>query len=112
TPNDNGTYIVSLTVTDDDLGAGSASQQTITVNNVAPSVAAIAGPATGVRLFTQNFSSSFTDPGSADTWTVTWNFGDGNTHTSSGTPGALSASHVYAANGAYVVTLTVTDDDT
>jgi len=112
TPNDNGIYVVSLAVTDDDLGVGSAVQQTINVTNVAPTVAAISGPASGVRLFTQNFSSSFTDPGSADTWTVTWNFGDGNTQTSSGSPGALSASHVYAANGAYTVTLTVTDDDT
>src|SRR5207302_1914276 len=80
TPNDNGTYAVSLTVTDDDNGSGSDSKS-INGTNVAPSVAAIAGPSSGVRLFTQNFSSSFCDPGSADTWTVTWNFGDGNTQT-------------------------------
>jgi Ca2+-binding RTX toxin-like protein len=74
-------------------------------------VAPISGPSSGVRSFSQAFSSSFSDPGTADTWTVTWNFGDGNTQTSAGAPGPLSASHVYANNGAYTVTLTVTDDD-
>ena len=35
-----------------------------------------------------------------------WDFGDGETDT-----GTLTPIHAYADNGAYVVTLTVTDDD-
>jgi uncharacterized delta-60 repeat protein len=107
----NGYNITVDLVDEDGTFLNRANALAVTVNNVAPSVAAIAGPATGVRLFTQNFSSSFTDPGVTDTWTVTWNFGDGNTQSGSGTPGALSAGHVYSTNGTYTVTLTVTDDD-
>ena len=45
TPNDNGTYVVNLTVTDDDGGAGTATAQTITATNVAPAPT-LTGPAT------------------------------------------------------------------
>src|SRR4029453_18899556 len=38
TPDDNGTYVVTLTTTDDDLGVG-VTQQTVNVTNVAPHVA-------------------------------------------------------------------------
>src|SRR5207248_23834 len=39
TPNDNGTYVVSLTVTDDDSGVGTALNKSINVTNVAPTIA-------------------------------------------------------------------------
>src|SRR5207253_9424080 len=36
TPDDNGTYVVNLTVTDDDTGVGVAPAVTVTATNVAP----------------------------------------------------------------------------
>ena len=48
-------------------------------------------------------------------WSVDVNWGDGSTHTtfSQGTQGSLgSQSHTYADNGAYTVTVKVTDKDT
>ncbi|RLJ18330.1 hypothetical protein DJ031_11765 [bacterium endosymbiont of Escarpia laminata] len=51
---------------------------------------------------TASFNGSFTDPGSADTHTVEWNFGDGPSAS-----GGLSQTHTYAEDGIY----TVTDDE-
>jgi PKD repeat protein len=94
---------VTLTVTDDDGGVG-VDALTVTVNNVAPSVDA--GPdQTADEGDTVSFSGSFTDPG-ADTHTIEWDFGDGETDS-----GTLTPTHEYGDNGAYTVTLTVTDDD-
>ncbi|MBA1443926.1 MAG: PKD domain-containing protein [Gammaproteobacteria bacterium] len=102
---DNGVYTVTLTVTDKDGGMGTDTL-TVTVNNVAPAVDAGAD-----QMFnegdTASFSGSFTDPGSVDTHTIEWNFGDGSAPVS----GSLTPSHTYADNGIYTVTLTVTDKD-
>jgi len=77
----------------------------ITIYNVAPSVNA--GPdQTANEGDTVSFSGDFTDPGSDDTHTIEWDFGDGST-----TLGTLTPIHVYGDNGLYTVTLTVTDDD-
>ena len=101
---DNGIYTVALTVTDDDGGIG-VDTLTVTVNNVAPAVDV--GPDQTVdEGDVVNFSGSFTDPGSADTHTIDWDFGD-----STADSGTLTPSHVYADNGTYTVTVTVTDDD-
>ncbi|RLJ18334.1 hypothetical protein DJ031_11785 [bacterium endosymbiont of Escarpia laminata] len=101
---DNGIYTVTLTVTDKDGGVGTDSL-TVTVNNVAPTVEA--GPDQTIdEGDTTSFSGSFTDPGTVDTHTVEWNFGDGATES-----GSLTPSHTYATAGVYMVTLTVTDKD-
>ena len=62
--------------------------------------------------------ATFTDPGTADTHTATIDWGDGTpAETATVTQGAGSGSvssatdHVYADNGDYTVTTTVTDDD-
>ncbi|RLF47514.1 MAG: hypothetical protein DRN29_02310 [Thermoplasmata archaeon] len=77
----------------------------ITVNNVAPTVNA------GLNQIVNEgdmvyFSGSFTDPGTLDTHTIEWDFGDGNTSS-----GSLNPIHIYGDDGVYTVTLTVTDDD-
>ncbi|MCP3950789.1 MAG: PKD domain-containing protein, partial [Desulfobacterales bacterium] len=101
---DNGVYTVTLTVVDDDGGIGSDTL-TVTVNNVAPTVEA--GPdQTANESAPVTFAGSFTDPGTADTHTITWDFGDGGTAS-----GDLTPSHSYGTAGTYTVTLTVTDND-
>jgi PKD repeat protein len=55
---------------------------------------------------TVSFEGSFTDPGTLDTHTTEWDFGDGGT-----AEGTLTPTHVYSIMGVYTVTLTVTDDD-
>lgn len=100
---DNGTYTVTVTVADKD-GAGGAGARQHTVNNVAPS-AATTGPYSGMFGAPIAFTGSYTDPGSADTHTFLWNFGDGVTST------LQSPSHAYASAGVFTATFKVTDKD-
>ncbi|QYZ65326.1 MAG: hypothetical protein OI74_04600 [Gammaproteobacteria bacterium (ex Lamellibrachia satsuma)] len=102
---DNGTYTVTLTVTDSDGGVGNDTL-IVAVNNAAPSVEAGSDQAIN-EGDTASFSGSFTDPGTADTHSFEWNFGDGSAPVS----GSLISSHVYTDNGVYTVTLTVIDKD-
>src|SRR5206468_1952115 len=70
TPNDNGTYTATFTVTDN-TALFRSSSVVVTVNNVAPT--ANAGAAQTVNEGdTVNLAGTFTDPGSADTWTFGW----------------------------------------
>ena len=107
---DDGAYTVTVTVSDDDGGVGTDSL-TVTVVNTAPLVTV--GPDTtfdeGGALAS---NGAFTDAG-ADTWTATVDYGDG----AGPQPLALNADqtfalgHVYPDDGAYTVTVTVSDDD-
>lgn len=98
-------YTISLTITDDD-GGSSNDSTSITVNNVAPVVQA--GADQQALIFeVVSFNGSFTDPGSLDTHTIEWNFGDGTPVVS----GSLTPSHTFTRKGVYTVTLTVRDDD-
>jgi uncharacterized repeat protein (TIGR01451 family) len=101
---DNGEYIVTLTVTDDDGGVGQDTL-TVTVNNVPP----IAEAGSDQEVFTGDtiyFNGSLTDPGTCDTHTYAWDFGDGTIIT-----GTLTPTHIYYNQGTYTVTLSVIDDD-
>src|SRR5438270_2541937 len=117
TPDDEGTYVVTFSVSDDGGMSGTQSM-TVTGTNVAPG-ARISGVYASAPLVltageSVGFSGSFSDAGALDSHTVTWNFGDGSTATTAYGPGGagpFSTSHAYASAGAYTVTLTVSDDD-
>ena len=101
---DDGRYIVSVEVDDFDGGIGLA-VAIVLVQNEPPVVEA--GPdQTSDEGAAVYFGGSFTDPGILDTHQVEWDFGDGTQTTNTLTP-----SHVYANDGEFTVTLTVTDDD-
>jgi uncharacterized delta-60 repeat protein len=97
----------------DNAGGQATGSVGLTVTNVAPTVNPVGGPGSATAGQSVSFSGSFTDPGTLDTWTVSWDFGDGNVIAphSSTDAGALSPSHTYASEGTYTVTLTVQDDD-
>ena len=84
------------------------------VANVAPSVAALAGPAGPVRVGTPfAVDAPFTDPGVLDSHTAVVDFdadGAGAPVTGTVAGGAASATHAYARAGLYAVRAAVTDD--
>lgn len=115
TPTDNGTYVVNLTVTDDDGGRGKDNLTTI-VSNAPPVVATITGPSAPVPLYsTVNLSAGFTDPGSLDTHKAIWGWGDGRPSrgrvSESNGSGSASGRHIYASPGVYGVKLKLVDKD-
>jgi PKD repeat protein len=114
TCNDNGMAKVSLTVTDDDGGTSSASEATVTVSNVAPSISSLSiTPVPAAINMPVNLSAQFSDPGSNDTHTATIDWDDGNSVDPGPiSSGSVSKSHPYSAAGIYTVKLTVSDDDT
>jgi ELWxxDGT repeat protein len=110
TPDDNGTYDLSLTVTDSADQDGIA-QQALTITNAVPT-ATIVGAPTASNVANQiNLTSSVTDPGALDTtFTYAWTVMVGGNQVASG---ALSTfSFIPEIPGSYDVSLSVTDDDT
>ena len=121
---DNGTYTVTLRVTDDDGGVGSDTL-TVTVQNVAPVVDAGVDQTASEGAVVHLAPATFHDSGTLDTHTATIDWGDGSAvaagvvtespfgppGSTSGQNGTVSGTHVYADNGAYTVTVTVTDDE-
>lgn len=101
---------IAITVTDDDTGVG-ADATSVTVNNLAPVVAAISGPAEAVRGQVLTYTGSFTDAGVNDTHTLLFEVRDAaNNVVASSTTGEIS--FVASDLGTHTVTFTVTDDDT
>jgi len=101
-----GTYMVILTVTDDD-GASDTEPHTVQVGPTnQPPVASftISPPSPGVLAWVRFDGSSSYDPDGTIT-SYSWNFGDGTTAS------GVSRYHQFTAPGTYTVTLTITDDD-
>ncbi|GEM_PF-2327237 len=102
-----GTYTITLTVTDDE-GATDVDSTSIAVGPALPNQAPTAdagGPYSAIEgnaAILNGSSSSDSDGSIVD---YAWDFGDGSTGSGSTT------SHTWAAAGTYTITLTVTDDD-
>jgi len=101
---DNGFYLVTLTVTDND-GATASAHATKTVMNRQP-VASFTETAETVNTDeTISFDASDSSDSDGSIVDYSWDFGDG----AKGT--GVSVQHAYSQDGTYTVTLTVTDDD-
>ncbi len=109
-----GTYVVEVTVDDDDTG-GDSEWFTVSVRNIAP-VTTIDGVTNG-RLAAiaegdlLTGSGYFADPGD-NTWTATVSYGDGTPTTALplNNDKTFDLEHVYADNGSYNVIVCVTDN--
>jgi uncharacterized repeat protein (TIGR01451 family) len=102
TPSD--IYSVTLTLVDDNGGSDTFTTP-LTVSNIAPLVNA--GSDQNLTFgMPVSFTGTFTDPGTLDTHTILWDFGDGMT-----TTGVLTPTHAYTNPGTFTASLTVTDDD-
>ena len=109
---DDGTYTVTVTVADDDGGSATI-DLTFAVANQAPVVDAFSD-LNGVEGMSLEFFTTFTDAGIFDTHTAVISWSDGSTSngfvSEANGQGMVGATHIYADNGVYPLTVTVTDN--
>jgi len=114
---------VTLRVTDSSTSSAGTDMAVIDVVNVPPvvsidSITDETGAEIGVDVpdaivgQTIYLTGSLTDPGTQDTHTARVDWDDGNVDDLGAVAGTINASHIFSAPGQYVITLTVTDDDT
>lgn len=96
-----GSYVVQLTVTDNNGGTNSV---THTVTVTAPNVAPVASFTSGSSGLTGSFDASGSSDSDGTIASYAWTFGDGTTGT------GVTPTHSYAGGGTYSVGLTVTDN--
>ncbi|MBI2374011.1 MAG: PKD domain-containing protein [Deltaproteobacteria bacterium] len=103
-----GTFTVRLTVTDDDGAVGQDTTLAVITDEAQPNNAAPVASAGGDRTVTAGEALLLNGAASTDSdgtiVTYAWDLGDGST------ADGAAVQHTYAAAGAYVVKLTVTDD--
>jgi PKD repeat protein len=123
---DNGTYTITVCVSDDDGGQG-CDTVVATIGNVSPTSAMTNvgdGPAFFLPLVDVSLGATLHDAGTLDSHSASVNWGDGAltdatvTESPFGPPGSTSglngtatSSHAYASAGTYSVYVSVRDDD-
>src|SRR5205823_14578251 len=108
-----GGYTVRGRIIDKD-GSANDYTTTVQVNNVAPSIGSAAFSSSTVGCGTNNatLQVSFTDPGTADSWSATITWGDGSPAQTVGpVTSPFSVSHTYPSSGPYAASVTVSDTD-
>ncbi|MDX1747921.1 MAG: HYR domain-containing protein, partial [Halobacteriales archaeon] len=101
----------------DRCGLSSQTSGVVTIENLPPEIVSIVATELPVRLGDPvEATTTFTDPGTPDSHTVTWNWGDGiapepGVIEQEAGAGSSTANHTYAEPGVYTITVTVTDDD-
>ncbi len=107
---DNGTFMVTVTVSDGDGGTGQIAVP-VTVANRPPTVTGAGGSYGGAEGFPLSFTGgTAADPGSADVLAFQWDFEyDGVTFTVDGIGQSLA--RTYPQQGSYLAALRVVDDD-
>ena len=110
-----GTYIVTARGTAP-AGPSSTDSAIVTINNVEPTVDPIIAPVDPVLVSTPvAVRANFIDPGTLDTHTAVWDWGDGTispaTVTETAGSGSVGDTHIYTTPGVYTVGLTITDND-
>lgn len=113
TTRDNGTLVYELRVTDPTGLSSAPDTLVVTVANSPPVISGINAVDPAVRGFAVPISTSFTDPGSNDTHTIAWDFGDGRgAGPKPATAGVVQREeHAYTHSGMYEIKVTVMDDD-
>jgi hypothetical protein len=110
TPDDDGTFVVTLTVSN--VAGSDAESATITTTNVAP-VVSILGPTSGVRgetiVFTLSTQDAAADLAAGFTYVV--DFGDGSATQTIVGGATVQVSHVYAADSNFNISVTAKDKD-
>ena len=100
-----GTYVVTLTVTDNDGAVNTDSTIVAVSTNLVPVARAVATPVSGKAPLTASFDGSTSTDEDGNVVAYDWDFADGGTGTGE------VAVHTFTAVGTYEVELTVTDDD-
>jgi hypothetical protein len=104
-----GEYVVTVTVTDND-GLTSTASTTVNVANVVPSLGGFDDASLEVGG-AYTVEGTFSDPG-ADDWIATVDWGDGSSPGQAMLSGhTFSLVHVYGTAGTFPVTVTIADDD-
>jgi len=106
---DNGDYTVTVLVIDDD-DTGGIDTLNITVRNRAPEVQSEYPHYTEIEGYPISVRADYDDV-NADRHVASIDWGDGTTEPVAAVGGSVTGTHVYADNGEYKVTVTVTDDD-
>ena len=111
---DNGSYAIMLAV-EDGRGGVDTARTTADISNVAPKLAPFSIPSTPLALIGGSVNvpvaTTFSDPGTADTFTATLDCGSGITAQSSAPGGMAGGVCAFSEPGVYAIQLTVRDDD-